>query len=168
MAHDESPRWTADEAHTVPDGVSDETVQALGTLSKALETLEQARGHLYALHQLTGTTDLTLGQAVDELREAGHTAMADRIETELVGRNLLAGRWTFQVVEEFDDGYYATFKELEWQARRTLAAGRRHLHEARMKEERRTNGRPGHEALPDTAVDVSDDGVRHAQSRGQA
>ncbi|WP_278255253.1 NAD(P)H-binding protein [Nocardioides convexus] len=28
-----------------------------------------------------------------------------------VGRNVLQGRWTFQVVEEYDDGYYAAFKE---------------------------------------------------------
>jgi len=30
--------------------------------------------------------------------------VAERLATELVGRNVLPGRWTFQVVEEFDDG----------------------------------------------------------------
>ncbi len=34
--------------HRRPDGVADETVEAVGKLSEALETVEQARGHLYA------------------------------------------------------------------------------------------------------------------------
>jgi hypothetical protein len=32
------------------------------------------------------------------------TALADRVETDLIGRNVSAGRWTFQIVEDFDDG----------------------------------------------------------------
>jgi hypothetical protein len=137
-----------DPGHTTPEGVDEATVDALGTLSKALETVERARGHLYTFHQLSGTADLTLGDAVDQLRDAGHTALADRIETELLGRNVLAGRWTFQVVEDYDDGYWTTFRELERIAREQLADGRRHLYEARMKQARRTVGRPGHEATP--------------------
>jgi hypothetical protein len=137
-----------DEEHTRPDGVDDLTVDALGTISEALEAVEIARGHLYAFHRMSGTADLTLGKGVDQLREAGHRDLADRIERELVGRNVLRGRWTFQVVEEYDDGYYAAFKELEQTTRDTLVAGRRHLYEAEMKEDRRTHGRPGHERTP--------------------
>jgi hypothetical protein len=125
------------------------TVDALGKLSEALEAAEVARGHLYEFHRLSGTADLAAGDAVELLREAGHTEVADRIERELVGRNVLPGRWTFQIVEEYDDGYYATFKELERAARDELAGGRRHLYEAAMKENRRTHGAPGYEATPD-------------------
>jgi hypothetical protein len=135
--------------HRRPDGVTDQTVEALGKLSEALEVVENARGHLYAFHRLTGTADSALGEAVDLLREAGHEEMADRLDTELVGRNVLEGRWTFQLVEEFDDGYYAAFKELEAGARNTLVDGRRHLFEAEMKEGRRTRGRRHHEAAPE-------------------
>lgn len=134
--------------HTRPDGVSDATVEALGKLSEALEVVEHVRGHLYAFHRLTGTADLALGDAVELLRKAGHGELADRIDTELVGRNVLRGRWTFQVVEEYDDGYYATFKSLEEQARNELVGGRRHLYEAEMKEARRTHGHPDHTAGP--------------------
>lgn len=134
--------------HQRPDGVDDLTVEALGKISEALEAVEVARGHLYTFHRLSGTADLTLGEGVDQLREAGHTDLADRIEQELVGRNVLEGRWTFQVVEEYDDGYYAAFRELEQLARDQLVGGRRHLYEAEMKEERRSHGRPGHEAQP--------------------
>lgn len=135
--------------HQRPDGVSDETISALGKLSEALEATEAARGHLYSFHRLTGTADLTLGQAVEQLRAAGHPDLADRISRELVGRNILEGRWTFQVVEEYDDTYYAVFKGLEKQARDDLVGGRRHLFEAEMKEERREPGARHHEATPD-------------------
>ena len=135
------------------------TVDALGKLSEALEAAEVARGHLYEFHRLSGTADNTAGDAVDLLREAGHAALADRIERELVGRNVLAGRWTFQVVEEYDDGYYSTFKDLESAARDELAGGRRHLYEAAMKADRRTRGAPGHEATP--ADVASDDPSAH-------
>ncbi len=134
--------------HQRPEGADDATVEALGKLSEALEVVEDARGHLYGFHRLTGMADLALGEAADLLRKAGHREWADRIEEELVGRNVIEGRWTFQVVEEYDDGYYATFKDLEAQARTALAEGRRHLFEAEMKEERRTHGRRHHEARP--------------------
>jgi hypothetical protein len=137
-----------DAAHQRPAGLDDATVAALGKLSEALETTERVRGHLYALHQLTGHADLMLDDAVDLFRRAGHPKVADRIEQDLIGRNVIAGRWTFQVVEEYDDGYYATFRELEGATRTELAGGRRHLFEAEMKERRRTHGRPGHEARP--------------------
>ena len=50
------------------------------------------------------------------------------------------GRWTFQIVEEFDDGYYADFKALEELVGNQLMGGRRHVYEAEMKADRRTPG----------------------------
>jgi hypothetical protein len=131
-----------------PDGIDDDTVEAVGSVSEALEYVERARGHLYDFHQLMGGADLTLGEACDKLRSAGHGAVADRLETDLVGRNVLYGRWTFQIVEEFDDGYWSVFREHERRVREELQNGVRHVFEAEMKERRRTRGRPGHEGRP--------------------
>jgi len=136
--------------HRRPDGVDDATVEALGKLSEALEVVEEARGHLYAFHRRCGTADLTLGESVDLLRDAGHDALAAKIAEQLVGRNILEGRWSFQVMEEYDDGYYSLFRALEAEARQQLVDGRRHLYEAEMKEDRRTHGRSGHEATPES------------------
>jgi hypothetical protein len=135
--------------HQPPAGVDDATIDALGKLSEALEAVEVARGNLYAFHRLCGTADLALGDAIELLRAAGHDALADRVDRELVGRNVLEGRWSFQVVEEYDATYYALFRDLDELARDQLAAGRRHLYEARMKEDRRTDGTRHHEAVPD-------------------
>ena len=137
-----------DPDHTTPDGVDDATVDALGQLSEALETVERARGQLYTFHQLTGEADIALQGAVESLRGAGHAEVADRLERELVGRNVLQGRWTFQIVEDYDDGYWSLFRSLEKDARDRLAGGRRHLFEARLKQAGRTRGEPGHEATP--------------------
>ena len=148
MAHERGARPGEEGLDRRPEGVDDATVEAVGKVSEAFEAIEEVRGRLYGLHRLTGTADLALGEACDLLRKAGHDALADRLQEELVGRNVLDGRWTFQVVEEFDDGYYADFQRLEKLVRDELMDGRRHVFEAEMKAERRTPGRRGHEATP--------------------
>jgi len=139
-----------DDDHTRPPGVDDATVSALGRLSEALEMVERARGHLYSFHQLSGRADLALQDAVDQLDQAGHHELVEAIRRDLVGHNVLAGRWTYQVVEEYDDGYWSLFRAMEQRARSELAAGRRHLLEAQMKADERSVGRPGHERQPPT------------------
>jgi hypothetical protein len=134
--------------HRPPCHVDEETVDAVGLLTEALETTERARGHLYTFHQLTGEADYKVGDAVAQLRDAGYAALADKLERELVGRNVLPGRWTFQLVEEYDDTYWSVFRDLEREVRCAVLDGRRHVHEARLKEERRTHGHPDHTARP--------------------
>jgi hypothetical protein len=119
-----------DSARHAPDPA---TVDALGKISEALETVERARGHLYSFHQLSGSADQALQEGVGMLRAAGHDELAEEIDAGLVGRNVLPDRWTYQIVEEYDDVYWSVFREYENRARQTLARGRRHLYEARMK-----------------------------------
>lgn len=139
---------SVDAAHARPEGASDGLVAANGALSEALEKIERARGALYDFHQLTGGADALLDDVADGLRDNGHPELADRVREELIGRNVVEGRWTFQLVEEFDEGYYRAFREVERAVRESTMAGRRHVFEAEMKERRRTRGRPGHEATP--------------------
>ncbi|PPF44573.1 hypothetical protein C5B85_09590 [Pseudoclavibacter sp. AY1F1] len=134
--------------HLPPEGADAATVAAVGKLTEALEMVEQARGLLYGFHRLTGAADLALGEAADALRDSGHAAIADRLDTELVGRNVVEGRWTFQIVEDYDDTYWGPFRSAERDVREELVAGRRHLAEASMKEDRRTHGARHHEARP--------------------
>ncbi|MGV0715408.1 hypothetical protein ABQE93_08385 [Mycolicibacterium sp. XJ662] len=131
-----------------PEGCDDATVEAVGAVSEALECVERARGDLYSFHQLIGHADLLLGEACDKLRSAGHDAVADRLEAEVVGRNVLYGRWTFQIVEDFDDNYWSVFRQHERQVRDELQDGQRHVFEEEMKDRRRTDGRRGHERRP--------------------
>jgi hypothetical protein len=135
--------------HQRPDGVDDTTVEAVGRLTEALEMVEVARGHLYSFHRMLGHADFALDEVLKLLRKAGHDTVADRIESELLGRNVIEGRWTFQIAEEFDDTYWSFFREVERGAREELLGGRRHLYEAEFKESRRTPGEAHHEAIPD-------------------
>ena len=132
---------------TRPD-LDDATVERLGKLSESLETVEQARGLLYGFHQLTGKADRLLQDAVDLLGKAGHTALAEDLDRDLVGRNVVGDRWTFQIVEDFDANYWSTFRDFDARARDELADGDRHVLEARMKQAERTKGHPHHEAGP--------------------
>jgi hypothetical protein len=137
-----------DDAHRRPAGVDDATVAAAGKLSEAMEWVERARGHLYSFHQLIGRADFLAEDAADELQRAGHDELAETVRRDIVGRNVLHGRWTFQIVEDFDDGYWEPFRSAERDVRNRLLEGRRHVYEAEMKEQRRTAGRRRHESRP--------------------
>jgi hypothetical protein len=117
-----------------PAGISDATIAALGKLSEALEAVEYARGLLYGFHRLCGTADLTLQEAVGMLRDAGHAALADDIEQTLVGRDVIPGSWSFQLVEAYDSGYWEVFRDVDEHARAELNVPVRHIFEAEMKE----------------------------------
>jgi hypothetical protein len=131
--------------------MDDRTVEAVGRLTEALETVEIARGHLYAFHQLTGSADFKVEDAVELLEAAGHPGLAQRIARELLGRNVLPGRWTFQVIEDYEDTYYNVFRDLERETR-GLTDGLPHVHEADLKRRRRSVGEPGHEVVANEAV----------------
>ncbi|MCM6775390.1 hypothetical protein NDR87_16065 [Nocardia sp. CDC159] len=94
-----------DDSAPAADRYDPATVEAVGKLTEALEIVEVARGHLYAFHRSTGTADFAVERAARSLRAAGHSELADRLDAELVGRNVLPGRWTFQVVEDYENTY---------------------------------------------------------------
>ena len=137
--------------HRRPEGVTDATIEALGKLSAALDHIEDARGHLFAFHRLCGSAETTMEEATQMIRDAGHADIADALDRGVLGRNPLPGMWSFQMVEAYDDGYYAEAKTIHQRALDELVDGRRHVFEAEMKELRRTPGREGHEATPDDA-----------------
>lgn len=82
------------------------------------------------------------------MRAAGHTETSDRLEKNIMGRNVIEGRWTFQIVEDYGANYYSAFAEEERQARLTLVEGKKNLYEAEMREDGRTHGNRHHEATP--------------------
>lgn len=131
-----------------PDGIDDATVRALGTLGEALEWIQRARGHLYEFHHLVGHADELFGDAADQLRTAGHRQLAEEVAREVIGRNVIDGRWTFQIVEEYDERYHRPVEAVERRARDELVGGRRHVLEAEMKERRRTRHHSDHRSRP--------------------
>jgi len=145
----------AGDAYRRPDGASDADVDAAGKTSEALEVIEHARGHLFAFHRMIGMADFLFEEAADLLERAGRTGHAEQVRTEVVGRNVLEGRWTFQVLDEFDRTYYQVARAAEARVRQDLTGGVPHVWEAELKERRRSRGVPGHESRP---ADVPPDG----------
>lgn len=84
--------------------------------------------------------------------EAGWPEEATRWREEVVGRNVLDGRWTFQIVKEFDEVYYEPVRLMLRELEERLLHGRRHVYEAEMKESRRSHGRAGHDRRPPAAA----------------
>lgn len=132
-----------------PEGTSDATVEAVGKVTEALEWIERARGDLYDFHQKMGHADALFGDAAALLEDAGHGGTAAGLRNRIVGRNAIDGRWSFQIVEEFDDSYWSAVREQERFIRDELTAGRRHVLESEMKDDRRSHGRLHHERRPE-------------------
>ena len=95
--------------------------------------VENASGALYAFHRMSGQADLALQDAVKGLRAAGQDGLADEIEDVLVGRDVVPGMWTFQLVEAYDEHYWRVFRAVDVEARRRLAGGTPHIFEAELK-----------------------------------
>jgi len=91
---------------------------------------------------LCGTADLTLQEAVRMLRDAGHAQLADQLEQVVVGRDVIAGMWSFQLVESYDDGYWSVFRDAEAHARQVLRGAERHLFEAEMQHREQASTEP--------------------------
>jgi hypothetical protein len=119
-----------------------ETVDAVGKASEALEYVERARGHLYAFHQLIGHADFLFEESARWLAQLGHRDEAASLWHSLVGRDVLESRWTFEIVERFDDDYYDAARAEVTRLQRSLIGGRRHAHEEAMRRRRREEAPP--------------------------
>ena len=62
-------------------------------------------------------------EATDLIRAAGHDDLADALDRDVLGGNPIPGMWSFQMVEAFDDGFYARAKGLHQRALDDLVEG---------------------------------------------
>ncbi|MBW3657378.1 MAG: hypothetical protein KY457_01990 [Actinobacteria bacterium] len=129
-----------DERHQRPEGVDDATVEAVGRASESFEWVVRARGRLYDFHQMMGRADILLGEAISLLEDAGHAELAGELRRDYLGRNAVEGRWTFELVEDFDGTFYERAARWDRRLRDELTGGVRHLHESEMKAARRQGG----------------------------
>ena len=70
------------------------------------------------------------------LAASGRHGDAASLWRNLVGRDVLEGRWTFQIVEGFDDDYYDAARTEVIRLEADLVEGRRHAHEEQLRERR--------------------------------
>jgi hypothetical protein len=57
-----------------------------------------------------------------------------------VGRDVIADRWSYQLVEDYDANYWRVFRAVEAYARRRVGDVPMHLYEARMQHDEQHHG----------------------------
>jgi len=104
--------------------------EALHRVTLGMEWLQRAHGHLLAFHHNVGHAMDHFAAAESLLREAGHVDLADAIRDEYLPRGVVdEDRWSYDVVEDFEDGVLADMDAFETTVRTQLADGRRHVAE---------------------------------------
>jgi hypothetical protein len=115
---------------------------ALHRIELGLERLQRAQGSLLEFHHSVGHGVEHLAAAEEHLREAGHDDLADRVRDRCLPQGVTdRDRWSYAVVEGFQDGLLADVKGFETEARTAIADGRRHVVERRQEREYRDRAR---------------------------
>ncbi|WP_439028513.1 hypothetical protein [Haloarchaeobius sp. DT45] len=131
--------------------LTDFEIEALHRTELALEWLRRAHGHLIEFHHGIGHAMDHLDAAEELLRESGHADLADELRDQHLPRGVIdrgptpdAGdRWSYDVLETFEDGFLGDVIEFEERTRSTVAGGARHVAERRQEREWRERANPG-------------------------
>lgn len=116
----------------VGDDLTDTEREALHEVELGLEWLQRAQGHLIEFHHATGHGMDHLDCAKSLLRESGHAALADDLETTVLPHGVVDGdRWSYDVLESFQDTIHTEIRRFEREVRQELADGTRHVRERR-------------------------------------
>ncbi len=114
-------------------GADEAVLDAVHRVEVAVEWIERAFGALLDAHHEVGHAQGLMLEAADALRRAGRHDLADRAERDVAPRDAAAGRWTYQVVDEFRAHLLEPARAFDEDVRSALAGGVRHRLEARQK-----------------------------------
>ncbi|MBZ6494257.1 hypothetical protein [Natrinema longum] len=116
--------------------LSDAESDALHEVELGLEWVQRAQGSLLEFHHATGHGMDHLYRAEELLRATGHDELADAVRTELLPHGVVdEDRWSYDVLENFQESLLAETRSLERRVRRELADGQRHVRERRQERE---------------------------------
>ena len=125
---------------TPHDSLSESELEALHEVELGLEWLQRAQGELIEFHHATGHGMDHLNDAESLLRTSGHDELADGLARELLPHGVVDGdRWSYDVLESFQDTVLAETEGFERRVRAELVDGERHVRERR--QERRWKDR---------------------------
>ena len=124
--------------------LDDRDREALHELELGLEWLHRANGHLVAFHHNIGHAADHLAEAERLFREAGRDGPANVLRDDLLPMGVIdEQRWSYDVLEGFQDGIFADSMEFEASVRERLAGGRRHVTERRQERRWKNRSRRG-------------------------
>ena len=105
----------------------------LHELQLGIEHVHRAYGTLLEFHHQLGHAMDRMGDAEDELREAGHEEWANQLRDEHLPAGAISDQWTFELVEEFSTEFLEEVDAFEGEVREELADGIDHVTERRQK-----------------------------------
>lgn len=111
------------------DDLSEEEREALHDIQLGTEHLYRAYGHFLSFHHAVGHAMNRLADAEAELADAGHEEHAAVLRNDLLPAGVVEDKWTYELVEEFQDGVLADATNFENVVRADLAGGERHVAE---------------------------------------
>ena len=110
--------------------IGEQEQAALHRVELGLEWLHRAHGHLVEFHHNTGHAMDHLAAAEESFRECGHTELADALRDQYLPRGVIdEDRWSYDVLECFQEGFLTDIEGFEERARNTVADGQRHVTE---------------------------------------
>lgn len=109
-------------------------LEAVHEVELCVEHFHRAHGQLVAFHHSTGRAFDHLDKAENLLRECGRPELADIIRDEYLPRGILdsydtqapSGRWSYDLLESFQDDFLEEFVALGQTVRETVTEGIRH------------------------------------------
>lgn len=125
--------------------LSDAERAALHDLQLGIEYVHRAYGTLLQFHHELGHAMDRIADAEEELREAGRDSRADDIRDVHLPAGAVSDQWTYELVEEFADGFLADLDAFEDAVRDDLADGVDHVTERRQKRRLRERARDADE-----------------------
>lgn len=115
-----------------PTDLTDEERAALHRVELAVEWLHRAHGNLVEFHHEVGHAMDHLAEAEAELRACGHEELAAAVRDEYLPRGVVDGeRWSYDVLESYQDDFLEPTADFERRARERIADGHRHVAERR-------------------------------------
>ncbi len=109
--------------------LTDAEQAALHDLQLGIEYVHRAHGSLLTFHHELGHGMDRLSDAEKRLRDAGHTEWADALRDEHLPAGAISDQWTYELVEEFAEGFLTEVAAFEETVRKDLADGLDHVTE---------------------------------------
>ncbi len=123
---------TDDTTTEIGPTLTESELAALHEVELALEWLQRAQGCLIEFHHATGHGMDHLAEAEELLTASGHDDLAAAIRRELLPHGVVdEDRWSYDVLENFQETLLAEATALETRVRGDLAGGERHVRERR-------------------------------------
>ncbi|MFD1587747.1 hypothetical protein ACFR9U_12195 [Halorientalis brevis] len=131
-----------DEQTDAAAALTEQEREALHQVELGLEWLQRAHGHLIEFHHNTGHAMDHLADAETMLRECGYEELANALRDQYLPRGVIdEDRWSYDVLECFQEDILADIRTFETETREAVADGQRHVAERTQKWEWRERAR---------------------------